>query len=269
MNTHSEITPRRGLACAIIATLALSILPILTVADPAAAAPAASVMIKTQRMSKPTLNSTQAGWYSKGARVTLSCYERGQNVRGYYSPWMPNGGWSNLWYRVSDGYYIADVDINSGSNNPVTGPCSKPQVVINPPASNLAAKVDAFVAKYKNKYVDFDGAYGAQCVDLFNFYNRDVVGVGFISVNSAYQLYSAAPASKYDKLPGSASPRKGDVAIWASNKPYSLGHGHVAIVLSAPSSSTLSVLEQNVQGSATVVRTESRAYLIGYLRPRV
>ena len=81
-----------------------------------------TVMAQTQRMSAATLNSTQAGWYAKGSHPTLTCYVHGQSVKGYYSPYIP-GAWDNLWYQVSDGYWIADVDINTGSNNPVTGPC--------------------------------------------------------------------------------------------------------------------------------------------------
>lgn len=76
----------------------------------------------TQRMTGPSLNTTQVGWYSKGSHLNLQCYERGQSVKGYYSPWIP-GGWDNLWYKVSDGYWVADVDINTGSNNPVTPAC--------------------------------------------------------------------------------------------------------------------------------------------------
>lgn len=138
----------------------------------------------------------------------------------------------------------------------------------------LGAKVDAFVNKYNNKYVDYDGAWGAQCVDLFNFYNRDVVGAGWISVNYAYQLYAAAPSGSYEKLNASATPRKGDVAIWASSLPYSGGAGHVAVVLSNVDSSTISVFEQNVwlsnevPNSPSIVKNESKAYLIGYLRPK-
>lgn len=80
-------------------------------------------MATTQRMAGPTLNTTQYGWYGRGTGVALACYERGQSVKGYYSPWIP-GGWDNLWYRTADGGYVADVDINTGSNDPVTAPCT-------------------------------------------------------------------------------------------------------------------------------------------------
>jgi len=91
---------------------------------PAFAAPTATVMATTQRMSDATLTSTQAGWYNKGQVLTLVCYKRGQAVKGYYSPYLPNGGWDDLWYKTGDGYFAADVDINTGSNSPVTPACS-------------------------------------------------------------------------------------------------------------------------------------------------
>lgn len=82
-----------------------------------------TVMVQTQRMTKSTLNSTQVGWYAKGSHLNLICYERGMYVKGYYSPYIP-GGWDNLWYKVSDGYWVADVDIQTASNNPVTPACA-------------------------------------------------------------------------------------------------------------------------------------------------
>ena len=35
-------------------------------------------------------------------------------------------------------------------------------------------KLDEFINKYINTKVDFDGAFGAQCVDLFRQYCKDV-----------------------------------------------------------------------------------------------
>lgn len=81
-----------------------------------------TVKVKTQKMTKATLKSTQRGWYAKKAKLTLKCYVRGQKVKGYYSASFKNG-WDDLWYKVSDGYYVADVDIYTGSNKPVTKKC--------------------------------------------------------------------------------------------------------------------------------------------------
>ncbi|CAM3972598.1 M23 family metallopeptidase [Tsukamurella ocularis] len=97
---------------------------VATAGGVAEAAPTARVVAQTQKMTGPSLNSKQVGWYPAGARVTLQCYERGQSVKGALSKWHPNGGWDNLWYKTSDGVFVADIDIETGSNNPVTGACS-------------------------------------------------------------------------------------------------------------------------------------------------
>lgn len=81
-----------------------------------------TVMVKTQKMSKATLKSKQHGWYAKKSKLTLKCYVRGQRVKGYYSSSF-NGGWDNVWYKVSDGYYAADIDLKTGSNKPITKKC--------------------------------------------------------------------------------------------------------------------------------------------------
>jgi murein DD-endopeptidase MepM/ murein hydrolase activator NlpD len=80
-------------------------------------------MARTQRMADASLSSGQSGWYETGSRLQLLCHKRGQAVKGYYSPYLPNGGWDDLWYKVSDNYFVADVDINTGSNNPVVNAC--------------------------------------------------------------------------------------------------------------------------------------------------
>ena len=129
-----------------------------------------------------------------------------------------------------------------------------------------AASVDSFVRRWTNRYADYDGRYGAQCVDLFNFYNRDVVHAGFAPVTYAYQLYNTYDHSRYTRLSASATPRKGDVAIW--NQTSSNPGGHVAILLSK-SGSTLRVFTQN-PGPAHIgnLTTTNPGRLLGYLRPR-
>lgn len=96
---------------------------LLSGATIANAASYGKVAVTTQRMTSPTLKSTQVGWYKKGSKLALSCYQRGQSVKGHFSPWIP-GGWDNLWYKVSDGRWVADVDIDTGSNKPVVRACA-------------------------------------------------------------------------------------------------------------------------------------------------
>lgn len=80
-------------------------------------------MATTQRMTGATLKTRQVGTYGRGLGMALRCYARGQAVSGYYSKYFP-GGLDNLWYMVTDGYWVADVDISTGTNDPVTRACS-------------------------------------------------------------------------------------------------------------------------------------------------
>ncbi len=115
-------------------------------AAPAALADAsATVKAKTQRMSAATLTSSQNGWYNPGDRISLVCSARGQAVKGFFSFNIPNGGWDNLWYKTSDGNYVADVDIETGTLNVVAPDCSTPPPVNNPPqqsSSGLRVPLD-------------------------------------------------------------------------------------------------------------------------------
>lgn len=133
------------------------------------------------------------------------------------------------------------------------------------PNAMALTSVDGFVSQWNGKSADYDNAYGAQCMDLFNFYNRDVVGAPRVAVATAAQVYGAAPAN-YTRLGASAPAVKGDVAVWGSGLPNGTGGaGHVAIVL-ADQGGSLQILTQNP--GATHIASMSKAYLTGYLRPK-
>ncbi|WP_175616191.1 M23 family metallopeptidase [Mycobacterium sp. GA-1841] len=76
-------------------------------------------------MSQPNLGSQQNGWYNEGDRLTLVCSERGQKVKGFFSFNIP-GGWDDLWYKTSDGNFVADVDIETGTLDVVAPGCGAP-----------------------------------------------------------------------------------------------------------------------------------------------
>lgn len=130
-----------------------------------------------------------------------------------------------------------------------------------------------FVNKYHGKKVDFDGAYGAQCVDLFRQYCKDVLRAGHTGVvDGAKDLFL-----KYADLPSECKyfdrisvengiPEIGDVLVWdstATNK-----YGHVAICLGYDSTNDLIIVfEQNgftQDGAKIAVR--KTANLLGSLR---
>lgn len=131
----------RRLAATVAAVAMVAAGTVVAGAAVANAAANATVMATTQRMSGPALTSTQNGWYDKGSVLSLVCHQRGQAVKGYYSQWLPNGGWDDLWYVVSDGYFVADVDINTGSVDPVVPVCPLEFGLAPTPAMTGTARV--------------------------------------------------------------------------------------------------------------------------------
>lgn len=76
-------------------------------------------------MTDTNLSSHQNGWYNPGDKLTLMCSKHGQPVRGYFSFDEPNGGWNDLWYKTSDGDFVAGVDIKTGALKPVSADCGE------------------------------------------------------------------------------------------------------------------------------------------------
>lgn len=110
-----------------------------------------------------------------------------------------------------------------------------------------------------NQALDYDGAYGAQCVDLIMYY-YSYLGVSVPGGNGCDYASNALPSGWTRIKYGSSnySPQPGDIAVWtyASN-----AYGHVGIVTSSTSSS-ITVIDQNGYNSS--VGTHSYAYYSTY-----
>ncbi|TIC79456.1 CHAP domain-containing protein [Nocardioides sp. GY 10127] len=144
-------------------------------------------------------------------------------------------------------------------------------------AERSTMSIDSFFATYNNKYVDIDGAYGAQCTDLFNAYHEYVVGGSYVRMaysGGAKDLWSTTNSadveSRYIRIAKTSTARKGDVAVWGG---YSSGYtysdyGHVAIVTATTtgSASSVPIFSQN-PGPAHYMSL-SKTGLLGYLRPK-
>ena len=133
-----------------------------------------------------------------------------------------------------------------------------------------------FVAEYKNRKVDYDLVYGAQCVDLFRQYCHQVLRIPHTgSVDGAKDLflnYEYMPLEKkyFDCIPydsENADIRPGDVIVW--NETATNRYGHVAIVISTLENAVV-VFEQNgfVQDGAKLF-TRSLNNVLGVLRLKV
>lgn len=121
---------------------------------------------------------------------------------------------------------------------------------------------------------DYDGQYGAQCVDLYNFYMTGFVGgkaSAGTGVQYAEQLWNNHDTSALVQVAKNQTPQMGDVAIW-SNGLNGIG-GHVAIVAQPNTNGTIRVLNANAANGGgstgvTVMTNISTGTLLGYLRPR-
>ena len=128
------------------------------------------------------------------------------------------------------------------------------------------------IKKYNGKKVDFDGAFGSQCVDLFRQYNKEVWGNPHTgAVEGAKDLIlnydNLLLEQKYlEKIPRYFFPKAGDVAVWGASS--SNKYGHVAIVVYTEDNNLI-VFEQDgfkQDGAKLNIRTDDN--LLGFLRKK-
>lgn len=126
--------------------------------------------------------------------------------------------------------------------------------------------LDEFIANNNGKKIDFDGAFGAQCVDLYRFYLQDVLNTPQTpSVVGAYQIFDNAPDDKFLKIKNTPAgiPLKGDIMIW--DKSYG-GFGHVGVITEA-NVNTFKAFEQNDPiNSACQIKEYTYKQVIGWIR---
>lgn len=139
----------------------------------------------------------------------------------------------------------------------------------------MTISISDFVAKYENKSVDFDKKYGAQCVDLFNFYNSEVVGAPWIGTPATggardlYEVASPVRSEHYKILAPDEVVQAGDVEVaGAPNGRYiengvTKYFGHVRIAIGDGK-----YIEQNGKISqTTAITTAKLSGKLGILRP--
>lgn len=119
-----------------------------------------------------------------------------------------------------------------------------------------------FFNQFNGRYVDFDGAFGNQCVDLVQFYNRDVIGNPARFTGNAKDIISQA-GSYYTKT---SKPEVGSIGILGAmtGNPY----GHIGIVSAVYPDGSYDMLEQNdPTGTPAHFKRYNNANLLGFLKP--
>lgn len=130
-----------------------------------------------------------------------------------------------------------------------------------------------FVAAYNGKATDYDGAYGAQCVDLIKLYLDKVFGIKAGSWGDAKYYWIDYPkhaelVKEFDRISNTASfvPKQGDIMVWDGNK--GSGSGHIAICTGEGTTSYFYSYDQNWNGKEMHKVKHDYDDVYGVLRPK-
>jgi CHAP domain-containing protein len=131
---------------------------------------------------------------------------------------------------------------------------------------------DDFVSKYKGRYIDYDGAYGYQCVDLMRLYQKEVFEVPPNSIPAAgyaRDIYkNFKPNQYFDKINNTPTgiPQKGDI-IFFNTYPFVYGiAGHVAIYHEGNVNTLISFDQNYPTNTACHLQKHSYRGCLGWLR---
>lgn len=134
---------------------------------------------------------------------------------------------------------------------------------------------DEFVSKYIDKETDYDGVYGAQCVDLIKVYLHNVFNIKAGSWGDArcyYEQFNFHNTLKknFTRIANSASfiPQKGDICVWNKYVSKHNDCGHVAIATGEGDLHTFYTYDQNWNGKKMKKVKHNYNYFYGVLRPK-
>lgn len=139
---------------------------------------------------------------------------------------------------------------------------------------NAKKSFDLWAKENLGKAIDFDGAYGVQCVDLAKDFIKNVLGIEPKSIGNAIEYYNKRSTEPYliknfdwiDNTP-SFTPQKGDLAVFTSKS----GNGHISVCTGEGTKSYFYSYDQNYprsQHEPMAKIKHSYSSLLGVLRPK-
>lgn len=131
-------------------------------------------------------------------------------------------------------------------------------------------KFNEFVNHVKNiGGVDTDGYFGKQCMDLYNYYCKQVLELNGDTgsncakniLNNSYVMSNMERINNYSEF----IPQKGDIAVWTNGT-----YGHVAICLGEGDVNKFKTIDQNWKAQQLTEEWHDYLYLapIVFLRPK-
>lgn len=131
-------------------------------------------------------------------------------------------------------------------------------------------KFNEFLNKVKKMGgVDTDGYYGKQCMDLYNYYCNNVLGLQKVGADYAKEILNNSNLMNNVKRIDNYLefvPQKGDIAVWTGNQ-----YGHVAICLGEGDINSFKTIDQNWKGTRQLSEEwHNYTYMapIVFLRPK-
>lgn len=131
---------------------------------------------------------------------------------------------------------------------------------------------EEFLIKYNGAYVDFDGYYGAQCMDLMHQYIYDVLGLTdkrILAAPTAKDVFLGTPfgLEYFDKIPNTPTgvPKEGDIIFFGTGVGPA---GHVCIFISGDANKFQSFDVNWPVGSPAHVQDHTYGYCLGWLSPK-
>lgn len=137
--------------------------------------------------------------------------------------------------------------------------------------------VQAWLERTQDQYWDMDGAYGAQCWDLWAKYCMDnynlslgdcITPTGYAEGNYTHFPTTAAVGNVFEKKDADYTPVMGDVVFWTFGSLWYTG-SHVAIVWGGIQGDQIDTLTQNpTPATHRLLPLMKGTQLLGYLHPK-
>lgn len=132
-----------------------------------------------------------------------------------------------------------------------------------------------FIYKWNQRFVDYDHAFGNQCVDLMRQYCQDVFGVnGYTAIpprGNAKDIFKNFQNNQYfTKIYNTPTgiPKKGDIIFWTTYLFLYGWAGHVAIYDSGDLYNIISFDQNYPTGSPCHFQKHSYKGCLGWLTPK-
>lgn len=131
---------------------------------------------------------------------------------------------------------------------------------------------DEFISKWNGRGIDFDGAYGDQCMDLMHQYHVEVLGITdgrTLAAPAAKDVYSNFSTiigrEHFEQIKNTPTgvPQKGDIIIWGTGiGPF----GHIAIFIEGDANRFKSFDQNFPTGSKCKIVDHNYNGVLGWLR---